>query len=146
MYPQISGLHTFSFRALGSLTVMGWRREHSGTQWQRSWCRCIRAFALPASLWILCCAILARKRAIMLIFTNHSRVSFYRCPYLVMPGKHNTPRVLFSVFGMRFLDYLLRFHYCGARKPLFSHFAHIPGKTLVGLFKLYLTPLSRYSC
>jgi len=77
MYIHISGWHTFCFGALGSPTVIRWGRWHSGPRWCRSWWRCTHAFASPLYLWILCCAILARKTAVRLIFLNHFRVSFY---------------------------------------------------------------------
>jgi len=104
MYIHISGWHTFCFGALRFLAVIRWRRWRSGPRWRRSWWRCTCAFAPPVSLWILCCAILARKAAVRLIFPNHCWVSFYRSLHLVMPGKHNTPLLLFSNFGTWFLD------------------------------------------
>jgi len=96
-----SGGHTFCFGALSSPTVIRWSRWRSGPRWHRLWWRCTRAFVTPASLWILCCAIVARKTAIRLIFMNHYQVSFYRSLHLVMPGTHNTPLPLFPDFSMR---------------------------------------------
>jgi len=92
-----------------------------------------------------CCAISVRKTAVCLIFPNLCWVSLHRSLHLVMPGKHNTLHILFWNFGAWFVDYLLRFLNHGARKPFFSHFGHIQGKTHVGLFKLYPTSLSCHS-
>ena len=131
MYIHISGWHTFCFGASNSLTVITWHRWHSGPPWSRSWWRCTHAFARPASLWILCCAILARKAAVRVIFPNHCRVSFHGSLPLVMPGKHSTPLLLFSNFAVWILDQFLRFLNCGTRKPFFCHFGHFQGKTHV---------------
>jgi len=51
-----------------------------------------------------CGAILARNAAVRLIFANHCRVSFDRSLHIVVPGKLDTPLLLFSDFGARFLD------------------------------------------
>jgi len=142
MYIDISRWHTFCFGALCSLTVIRWRSWDSRPRWRQSWWRCTRAIAPPVSLWILCCAILARKTAVRLIFPIHRRVLFFRSPHLVMPREHHTPLLLFSNFSAGFLDWLMRFLNRGERKPLFSHFGHILGMTYVGLFKLYPTSLS----
>jgi len=104
IYIHILGWHTFFFGALSSLTVIRRRSRRSGPQWRWSCWRYTCAFAHPASLWILCCAILPRKTAVCLIFLNHCRVSSHRSVRLVMPGKHNTPLLLFSNFGTWFLD------------------------------------------
>ena len=142
MYIDVSGWHTFCFGALSSLTVIRWRRWRSRLRWRPSWGRCICAFASPVLLSILCYALLARKAAACLIFTNHCRVSFYRSIYLVMPKKHKTPLLLFWEFGARFVNQLLCFLYCGTRKPSFGHFGFIQCKTNVAVFKLYPTSLS----
>jgi len=144
MYIDISGWLTFCFGALITLTVIRWRRWGSGPGWRRSWWRCTCGFVTPASLWILWCAILAKKTAVRLGIPNHCRVYIYRSFHLIMPGKHNTPHLLFSNFSVWFLDLLLRFLNCGAWKPFFSHIGHIQRKTHVGLFKLYPTSLSRH--
>ena len=122
IYTHISGWHTFCFGALSSLTAIRWRRWGSRPRWHWSWWRCTRAFAPPGSLWIHCCAILARKTAVRLIFPNYCQVSFLRSLHLDMLGKHNTPLLLFSNFGPWLFDKLLRFLHCGARNPFFGHF------------------------
>jgi len=140
MYIHTQGWHTFYFTTFMSVTVTlwctwrsGWRRP-SGWRCRRFWWRCGSSFAPPACVRILCCAILAWKAAVCLIFINHWWVSFYRSLHLLMTRKLNSSLLLFSDFGARFLDQLLRFLYCGARKPSFSHFGHIPGKAHVRLF------------
>jgi len=107
------------------LIVTGWNRWRFGWLWRRFWrwlsesfwCRCTRAFASPACLGILCCAILARKAAVCLIFPKHSRVSFHRSLHIFMPRKLNSLLLPFSDFCLRFLDWELHFLYCGARNP-----------------------------
>jgi len=145
MYIHLSGWHSSSFGALSCLTVIRWRGWRFGPVRCRSWWRCTRAFEPPACLWIRCCAILARKTAARLILTNQCQVSFHRSLHLDMPGKQNTPLLLFSDFGVRCFDSLLCFLHSGTRKPLFSHFGHIQGKMLVGLFKLYPISMSWHS-
>ena len=145
MYKHITRWHTFSFEALSCLTVIRWRRWHSGPRSQRSSCRCTCVFGPQASLWIHWCAILARTTAVRLTFPNYCRVSFDCGLLLVMPGKHNTQLLLFSNFSAWFHDELLLFLDCGAQKPMFSHFGHIHAQTHVGLFKLYPTSLSCHS-
>jgi len=145
MYIHISGWHTICFGAMSSPTVSRWRRWHSGPRWRRSWWRCTSSFAPPECPWILCCANLAKKMAVRLIFLNHCWVSFYRSLHHVMPVKHNTPLLLFSNLGVLFLDYLLCFLTCGAQKPFFSQCGHIQGKMHVRLFKLYPTSLFYHS-
>jgi hypothetical protein len=62
-----------------------------------------------------------------------------------MPRKLNSSLLLFSDFGARFLNQLLRFLYRRSRKSAFGHFRHIQGKAHVGLFQLYLTSVPRHS-
>jgi hypothetical protein len=71
------------------------------------------AFAPPACLSIVRSAILARMAAFRVIFANHYWVYFDCGLRFVMPGTLNTLHLLFSDFRARFLDYLLRFLYCG---------------------------------
>jgi len=139
MYIHISGRHTFCFGEMSSPTVIRCCTWQSGPHWRWLLSRCTCAFVPPASLWILCCDILARKTAVGLIFLNNCWVSFHHSLHLVMPGKPNTPIHLFSNFGARFLHQLLRFLTRSTWKPAFSHFGHIQGKTHVGLLKLYPT-------
>ena len=104
IYIHISGWHTFRFGASSCFTVIwlgSWRSE-SG--WHRSWQRCTCAFAPPTSLWILFCAILARKTAVCLIFPKLYQVSFYRSRHLVIPEDRNTSPRLLSNSGAWFLD------------------------------------------
>src|SRR5882757_3457903 len=145
MHIHTPGWHTFYFITFVSLSVTWWCRWRSGRRCRRFWRRCGGSFAPPAGLRILCCTILAWKAAGRMIFVNHCRVSFHRSLHLLMPRKLNSSLLLFSDFGARFLNQLLRFLYCGARKPAFGHFRHIPGKAHVGLFQLYPTSLPRHS-
>jgi hypothetical protein len=64
---------------------------HSRPRWQRSWWRCMCAFAPHAWPWNNCCVTLERKVAVYLIFPNHCWVSFYRSLHLVIHKNHNTP-------------------------------------------------------
>jgi len=88
---------------------------------------------------------LARNALGHVVLTKHSLVSFYRNLHLFMPGKLNTPLLLFSDLGMRFLDQLLRFLCGGVRIPSFGNFGHIQGQAHVGLFQLYPTYLPCHS-
>jgi len=106
----------------------------------------VRWFLQPsACLLILFCTILAWKVAGRMLFINYCRVSFHRSLHLLMPRKLNSSLFLFSDFGARFLDQLLRFHYSSARKPSFGHFRYIQGKVHVGLFQRYPTSLPRHN-
>lgn len=142
MYIHISGWHTICFIALRSRAVTRWQRWYSGPRWCRSWLRCTFVFVPTAVLWILCCAIVPKRAAISLIFTNHYQVSFYCGLHLAMDMKYNTPLHLFLDISPRFFDLLLRFLSCCLRTLFFCHFGHIKCKGPVGLFKLYLTSLS----
>jgi len=107
------------------------------------WCTC--TCAPPACLRIVCGAIVARKESGRVVLTMHSWVSFQRSLHLVMPRKLNTPLLLFFDLGMRILAHILRFLYCGARKPSFGHFGHIEGQAHIRLFQLYPTSLPCHS-
>jgi len=110
MYIHTQGWHTFYFITFLSVTVTWWRRWSSWWRrpsWRRCrrfWWRCGGSFTPPACLQILCCAILAWKAAIWLIFINHCRVSFYRSLHLLMTRKLNSSLLLFSDFGARFFN------------------------------------------
>jgi len=134
MYRHISGWQTFDFGTCSPLIITRWQRCRSGWMWCRVWSRCPCDFAHPACLWILRCAIWARKAAIRLIFLNNCQVSFYHSLYLFMPRKLNSPLLLFSDLGTRFLAKVLRFLYWGIWKPSFGYFGHIQGKAHVRLF------------
>jgi len=77
-----------------------WRlgRQYCGFWWSRA-----GSFAPPACLHILCCAILAWKAAVHMIFHNHRWVSFNRTMHLFTPRKLNFLLLPCPVFGMRFL-------------------------------------------
>jgi len=154
LYIHISGWHTFGFRYVSSHNITGWHRGHSGQTWHcfrgllselPCW-RCTHPFATPACLGILCCAIVARKAAICLIFPKHSRVSFHRSLHISIPWILTSRLLLFSDICPRFLDQLLHFLYCGAWKPSFGPFARIQGKAHVRLFERYPTSLHCNSC
>jgi len=134
MYIHISGWHTVDFGTLSCLIFTRWHRWHSRQRWHRLSWRWPCSVATPACLRILCCAIFARKAAVHLIFMNHSRVSFYCSLHLSMPRKLNSLRFFFLAFGVRLLDQVLCFLYCGPRKPSFGQLGHIQGKAHVGLF------------
>jgi len=142
IYIHTSEWHAICLGALSPLTVIRWRKWRSGPRWCRSWQRCTCAFAPSASLWILCCAILARKRAICWIFPNRCRGSFYCRIHHVMPGNHNKLLRLISNFCRWFLDYIFHFLNGGARRHFLGHCGHIQSKTHVGLFMLYPTSLA----
>jgi len=97
-------------------------------------------------LGILRCATLARKTAVCVVLTNHSRVSFHRSHHLLITRKLNPRVLLFSNFSPLYLDWTLYFVYCGERKPYFCHVGHIQCKSYIGLFQLYPTSLPWYCC
>jgi len=105
---HISRWHTFDFESLSTLTATCWRRCISRRWGQWRW-RCTCSFASPAYLRILPCAILARKAAVHLIFTNHCWLSFHRSMHVTMPRKFNSQVLLFSDVGVTFLNQILRF-------------------------------------
>jgi len=149
MWIRIASQQIDDFEKLCSGSVTSCGGWHAG-KWlsrlgsQRSasvrW-RCTCSFESPACLQILCGAILARQAARRVVLTKHSWLSFYRSPHSLMPRKLNTPLLLFSDLGGGFLDQVLCFLYCGARKAFLGHFGHIQCQAHVGLFLLYPTSL-----
>ena len=141
-------------RRLNSGNVTGWGGWHAVLWGSRLWIplsasvgwSCTCSFASPASLRIVCGAIWARKAAGGLVLTKHCWVSLYPRLDLLLPRKLNTPLLLFSDLDARFLDYVFRILYCGARKAFFGHFGHIQCQAHVGLFQLYPTSLPCHSC
>ena len=65
---------------------------------------CTRVIAPPACLGILRCGILARDAAVSFIFSKHSWVTFHCSLDIEFPRKLNSPQLIFSDFGTRFLD------------------------------------------
>jgi len=122
----ISGRQIDDLERLNCGSVTGWGGWRAGQWWSRLWgrltasvgWRCTCSFASPASLQILCGAILARKAAGRLVLTKHCRVSLYCSLHLFMPRKLNTPQLLFSDLGEWFLDEVFRFLHCGAKSLL----------------------------
>jgi len=116
-YIHISRWHTFDFWTFRTLIVTGWCRWHSRQRWRWFWCRlsalavwmCTHSFAPPVCLRILRCASLAREAAVCLIFTNHSKVSFYCRLHLSSSRKLDSPLPLVSDFGVMFLEQVLCF-------------------------------------
>jgi len=98
------------------------------------WWRCTCSFMLPAFLQILCCVILERQAAAHVDFLYHSRVSLYRSLHVSMPWKLNSPHCLVTDSAAWFVGQVLALLYCGAWKPSFGHFGHIPGKAHARLF------------
>jgi hypothetical protein len=139
---HIFGRHTFSFGALTSHTVTRRCSWHSRPRWQRSWWRCMCAFAPPAWPWNNCCVTLARKVAVYLIFPNHCWVSFYRSLHLVTHKNDNNPLLNCMDSGVSFHVLFLHFLYCSVQIPSSWHFGHIQGKMNGELFKLHSTSLS----
>ena len=101
------------------------------------WGGCV-PFRLQCVCRFFCGAIVARRASGHVVSTKHSRVSLYRSLHLLMPSQLNTPLLLFSDLSARFLDEILRFLYCGTRKPFFGHFQ---AQAHIGLFQLYTTSL-----
>ena len=108
--------------------------------------RCTCSIVSPVRLWILWGAILARKVSIHLVLTKHRRVFFNCSRLLFIPRKLNPSLHHFSDFGVRFLDQILCFLYCGARQPAYGNCGDIQCQAHVGLFELYMTSLSCHSC
>jgi len=102
IYIHLFGWCTFYFAAVNSHTVTRLRRWCSGRRWCRLWLWCTCSLAPPAWLQILCCANLAKKAAVHLIFTNHCRVSFCGTLHHFMSRKLNSSLVLFLHFGNKF--------------------------------------------
>jgi len=145
MWIHISGRQIDDLGTLGSGIVTGWCRSGSGQRWHQLWSwlsalvgwRCTCSFASPAVLRIVCSATLARKASVPVVLMMHCRVSFYRSFHHLMPRKLNSLQLLFSDFSVRLLDQILRFLFCGMRKPSFCYFGHSEGQAHVGLFQLY---------
>jgi len=142
---RLSSRHNDNLGTLCSGIVTSWRRWHTGRRCRRlsergRW-RCTRSFASPASLRSHCSAMWARKASGRADLTKHRWVSFNCCTHLFMPGKLNAPHLLFSDLGVKWLDQLLHFLYCGSRNPFFGHFGHNQGHTHGRLFQLYPTSL-----
>jgi len=104
MHIKISGWHTFNVRTLSSNIVTKWCRWHVGQR--RDWfgCSCTCCTAPPACLQIICCAILARKAAIHVIFKNDCWLSRHCGLQLFKPWRLDIPHHLLSDFGVKFLD------------------------------------------
>jgi hypothetical protein len=140
MYIHTPGWHTFYFKTFISISVTWWgmwqsrRRRYSGPSCSQLWLRCVCSFVPPTYLRIVFWAILEWKAAVHMLFINLCQVFFCCSLHLLMPRKLNSLHLLFSEFSTRFVNLLLRFHYCGARKPTYGHFAHIQDKAHVGLF------------
>jgi len=121
MYLHISGLHTFGLGTFYTHIITGWCRCLSGWKWSQFWCRlselvttrCTPSFAPPECLRIRCSAILGRKAAVHLIFTNPRRLIFYPSMHCSLPRKRNCPLPLCSLFAARFLEYILSLLDCG---------------------------------
>jgi len=151
---RISGGQSYNMRRLNFRSGTGWGWWRSGQWRSRLWSplsasvgwRCTWSFASPACLRILSSAILAWTAAGRLVLTKHCQVSLYRSLHLFVPRKLNTPLLLFSDLGAWFLNEIIRFLDCGARKALFGHFGHIQGQAHVGLLQLYPTSLPCHSC
>ena len=152
---QIDDFETLS---TGSVTCWGW--WCSGQSWRQQWSRlwsrlwsqlsasvgprCTCSPATLACVWMFCGAILPRKASGRVVSTKHSRVSFYRSLHHFTPKDLHTLHHFSSDHSVRFLDRLLRFLHCGARKAFFGHFGHFQGQAHVGLFQLYTTSLPRH--
>jgi len=149
MWILISGWQINDFETFSSGSVASWGVWCSRPRWSRLWSlqstsvwqRCTGSFVSPACLRMFCCVIWARKASWRVVLTMHSWGSFYRSLHLFNPRNLNTLLRLFSDFGVRFLDHILRCICCGIRKPFFGHFGHVQRQVHVGLFQLYTTSL-----
>jgi len=127
--------------------------DHNVYHAKREWCRLSASggwrstccFRSPVCLQIRCGTMLARKASGRVVVTKHSRVSLDCSHPHWTPQKLNTPLVLLSDLGVRFLGQILHLLYCGTWKPFFGHFGHIQGQAHVGLFQLYPTSLPCHS-
>ena len=150
---HISGWQIVDLGLLSSLIVTRWRRWRSRLWWSRFCCqlsvsvgwRWTCDYAPPVCLQILCSAIFAGKASVHVVLTKQSWVPFYCSLYHVMPRWVNSPLLLFSDFGTRFLDSVLCWLYCRAWNTSFGHFGHIHSEAHVGLFQLDLTSLRCHS-
>ena len=151
---RICGRQIDDLRRLSSRSITGWGRWRARQRWSRLWSqlsaldgwRCTCSSGSPECLQILCGPIVARKAAGRLVLMKHCRVSLYRSLHLYMPRKLNTPLLLFLDLSGWFLNEIMCFLYCGARKAFFGHFGHIQCQAHVGLFQLYPTSLPCHSC
>jgi hypothetical protein len=123
MYEHISRWRTVHFSPWTTLTVARWYRGRSGPRRRSPSMWCTQTLAFHAWWHNHCCAIFPRETAVRLIFMDHSQVSLYHRLHHIMPRKLNSLLLLFSDFSASYLDWLLRFLYCGARKPSFGHLA-----------------------
>jgi len=157
MWICISGLKMDDFEMLSTGSVTGWggwcsrQRLRQLWSWLWSWLRsvmlesvgrrCTSPFVSPVCLRIICTAIYPRKASGHVVLTKHSQVSFYHSLHHFMPRNLNTPLLLFSDLGTRYLHQILCFLYCSERKPFIGHFGHVQGQAHVGLVQLYTTSL-----
>jgi len=145
----LSGRQSNDFGTLSSWSVAGSGWWCSRPRSHRLWSRLFAlgkwghtcSFVSAVCLRIVYSAILEWKASSRVVVTKHSWVSFYRSVYNFIPRWLNTPLLLVSDLGARFLEQILGFLYCGSRKPSMGHFGHIPSQTHVGPFQLYTTSL-----
>jgi len=125
MWIHISGRQNDDLGKLSSGIVTRWGGWRSGQRWRPLWCRlsasvwwkCTCSCMSLACLWMVCGAIWERKASSVLVLTKHCRVSFYRSLYLFKLRELNTPLLLFSDLGARFIDQVMCFLYHGAQNP-----------------------------
>jgi len=123
IHKHISSWYIYNYGTIGSLIMNERRRWQSAWRWPEVGCgRCVLVVVkvhlslVPSvCLPILCAAIVARKAAIHLIFSNHSQVSVYCRLRSLMLKKRNSPLPLPLYFSARFLHQVLHFHYCRAQ-------------------------------
>jgi len=143
MWIHISWWQIVCLGTLTSLSIAGWHRRRSGQRWHHFWCRLSESvgqrgicyLVTPACLRIHCGAILTRKAFVSVVSTKCSWVSVYRSHHHSMPRKLNSPLLLFSDIGVRFLVQVLPFLYCGTQKLSFGHNGPIQGQGHVGLIQ-----------
>jgi len=144
--PNIASLWV-TRRVRSFFPVQMWRWLGSWLSPSVAW-RCTCSLTSPACLRIFSGAIFARKATVCVVMTKHGWGLFYHSLHLFTPRKINARLLLSLDFGVRFLDQILHFLYCGTRKPGFGHFCHNQGHVHFGLFQLYTTFLpchcSRY--
>ena len=130
----ISRWHVIDFGTLSSHIRTSWHRWCSRRSLCWLWWMWTGAFAALVCMQVLCCAMLTRKTASSLIFTNNCQVSVQFSLHLSMPRKLNSPIVLCLDFGESILDHITCFLYCCLWKLSCGHFGHILHKAHVGLF------------
>jgi len=163
MWVRISGRQIDTVGTLSSGKVTGGRGWCSGWSWcsgqwwRRIWCkiwcrlsvsvgwRCTYPLMPPASLYILCAAMMTRKAYVRLVLTKHCGVSFCHGFHHFMPSKLNIPVYLLFDFSAWILHQILRFLFCGPQNVAFHHVGHNQGEAHVGLFQLYTTCLPCHS-